>query len=157
MATRASRKRESTLCQPPHQIQRFGNRLPNNLSAENVRPSLVRQARRQQRRLGAAWRTQIQNFPAFLSDHLPLFRVSSNSKCFFVPSGFSISHVSLLIATPQKSRSSRLSDDLRGPQNSFGNESPAVYIPVSSDNFTWRIEFGLVTLRDERQAHHGRT
>jgi hypothetical protein len=24
-------------------------------------------------------------------------------------------------------------------------------------NFTWRIEFGLVTLRDERQAHHGRT
>ena len=24
-------------------------------------------------------------------------------------------------------------------------------------NFTWRIEFGLVTLGDERQAHHGRT
>jgi hypothetical protein len=24
-------------------------------------------------------------------------------------------------------------------------------------NFIWRIEFGLVTLRDERQAHHGRT
>jgi hypothetical protein len=50
-----------------------------------------------------------------------------------------------------------LSDDPRGAQNSFGNESPAVYILVSSDNFTWRIEFGLVTLRDERQAHHGRT
>ena len=77
----------------------------------------------------------IQGFPAFLSDHLPLFRVSSNSKCVFVPSGFSVSHVSLLIATPQKSRSSRLSDDPRGAQNSFGNESPAVYIPVSSDKF----------------------
>ena len=51
------------------------------------------------------------------------------------PSGFSVSHVSLLIATPQKSRSSRLSDDPRGAQNSFGNESPAVYIPVSSDKF----------------------
>ena len=43
---------------------------------------------------------------------------------------FSVSHVSLLIATPQKSRSSRLSDDPRGTQNSFGNESPAVHIPV---------------------------
>jgi hypothetical protein len=62
-----------------------------------------------------------------------IFRVSSNSKCFFVPSGFSVSHVSLLIA--KKSRSSRLSDDPRGTQNSFGNESPAVYIPVSSDKF----------------------
>ena len=80
-------------------------------------------------------RNQIQIFPAFLSDYFPLFRVSSNSKCFFVPSGFSVSHVSLLIATPQKSRSSRLSDDPRGAQNSFGNESPAVYIPVSSDKF----------------------
>src|SRR5205823_6362817 len=37
------------------------------------------------------------------------------------------------IATPQKSRSPRLSDDPRGAQNSFGNE--AVYIPVSSDKF----------------------
>jgi hypothetical protein len=46
-------------------------------------------------------------------------------KCFFVPSGFSVSHVSLLIATPQKSRSSGLSDDPRGAQNSIGNESPA--------------------------------
>src|SRR4029450_2307023 len=64
-----------------------------------------------------------------------IFRVSSNSKCVFVPSGFSVSHVSLLIATPQKSRSSRLSDDPRGAQNSFGNESPAVHIPVSSDKF----------------------
>ena len=63
------------------------------------------------------------------------FPVSSNSKCVFVPSGFSVSHVSLLIATPQKSRSSRLSDDPRGAQNSFGNESPAVYIPVSPDKF----------------------
>ena len=102
-------------------------------------------------------RNQSQIFPAFLGDYFPLFRVSSNSKCVFVPSGFSVSRVSLLIATPQKFRSSRLSDDPRGAQNSFGNESPAVYIPVSSDNFTWRIEFGLVTLRDERQAHHGRT
>ena len=39
--------------------------------------------------------TQIQDFPAFLSDHLPLFRVSSNSKCVFVLSGFSVSHFSL--------------------------------------------------------------
>ena len=29
--------------------------------------------------------------------------------------------------------------------------------PCHRTNFTWRIEFGLVTLRDERQAHHGRT
>ena len=36
----------------------------------------------------------------------------------------------VLIATPQKSRSSRLSDDPRGAQNSFANESPAVHIPV---------------------------
>ena len=56
-------------------------------------------------------------------------------KCVFVPSGFSVSHVSQLIATPQKSRPSRLSDDPRGAQNSFGNESPAVYIPVSPDKF----------------------
>jgi hypothetical protein len=53
-----------------------------------------------------------------------------NSKCVFVPSGFSVSHVSLLIATPQKSRSSRSSDDPRGAQNSFANELPAVHIPV---------------------------
>ena len=58
-----------------------------------------------------------------------ILRVSLNSKCVFVPSGFSVSHVSLLIATPQKSRSSRLSDDPRGAQNSFANESPAVHIP----------------------------
>jgi hypothetical protein len=38
MATRASRKRESTLWQLPHQIQSFGNRLPNNLSIPSVRP-----------------------------------------------------------------------------------------------------------------------
>jgi hypothetical protein len=34
------------------------------------------------------------SFLAFLSDHMPLFRVSSNSKCVFVPSGFSVSHFS---------------------------------------------------------------
>ena len=28
--------------------------------------------------------TKFKDFPAFLSDHLPLFRVSSNSKCVFV-------------------------------------------------------------------------
>jgi hypothetical protein len=65
-----------------------------------------------------------------LAKFLTTFRVSSNSKCVFVPSGFSVSHVSLLIATPQKSRSSRLSDDPRGAQNSFANESPTVHIPV---------------------------
>jgi hypothetical protein len=87
----------------------------------------------------------------------PAIRVSSNSKYVFVPSGFSVSHVSLLIATPQKSRSSRLSDD-QEVRRIHSEMSRQLFTSLCHrTNFTWRIEFGLVKLRDERQAHHGRT
>ncbi len=86
-----------------------------------------------------------------------IFRVSSNSKCVFVPSGFSVSHVSLLIATPQKSRSSRLSDEQEARRIHSQMSRQLFTSLCNRTNFTWRIEFGLVTLRDERRAHHGRT